>query len=457
MKSRFRRGRVSLPGVVFMVIGLGLVIFEMQTEFLVSRIGTTGRIVIFVCGTGFSVWGLKEIIAGFFPGYTKTGYSFRLPQEGYIYLVIMFVFFVGSLIGRNNLLLLVFSSLAGPFVMNGWFTFTMLRLLKVQRIIPERVMAGEPFTTTLVLENRKTWLTIWLMTVHDGVSRSDFWFSPKVLFVRVPSNSSRQGHYQLLLKKRGVYEFGPVRVTTRFPLGLVERGNRFELIDELFVYPRTGHLTATWRRLLQNSTELVSDVRTMAGPFNDEMSNIREYRQGDDPRMIHWRTSARTTELMVCEYEESRDRDLLMIIDGWLPADTDDAIKENFERGLRFATTVCMEHLRGSRISSLYVRLSAEEPLNWRGDQGESRIEDLLDAFARADGSPLVEVDTLFENLDTMKSGKRRVVVISARPAEVEAALARQRDLRFGDAQIYGTSQSELQSVFVDEDEGVHA
>ncbi|MDA7527883.1 DUF58 domain-containing protein [Planctomicrobium sp.] len=453
MRSHFRRGRISFPGVIFMIIGLGLVIFEMQTGLLLNRIGTTGRIVIFVCGTGFSVWGLKEVIAGFFPGYSKTGYSFKLPQEGYLYLVIMFVFFVGSLIGRNNLLLLVFASLAGPFVMNGWFTFTMLRLLRVSRVLPERVMAGEPFTTTLILENRKTWLTIWLMTVHDAVSRGDFWFSPEVLFVRVPSSSSRQGHYQLRLKQRGAYEFGPVRITTRFPLGLVERGNRIEIIDEFLVYPRTGHLTSVWRKQLQNSTELVSGVRTMAGPFNDEMSNIREYRQGDDPRMIHWRTSARTTELMVREYEESRDRDLLLIIDGWLPQQSDPVQEENFERGLRFATTVCMEHLRSSRISSLYVRLTGEENLEWRGDQGEAHVDELLDAFSRTDGNYQIEASQLFEDLDRVKSGKRRVVIITARPEEVREALQANPEHRLQDAQIYGTSREELLPVFIDSDE----
>lgn len=455
MRSTLRRSRISLPGIAFMIIGLGLVIFEMQTAFLQSRIGPTGRAIILICGTGFSVWGLKEVIAGLIPGLTKTGYSFQLPREGLIYLVIMCALFVGSLIGRNNLLLMVFACLAGPFVMNGWITFTMLRLLNVSRILPERIMAGEPFTTSIQLENRKSWLTIWLMTVTDSVTRGAEWLSPQVLFVRIPSKESRQGHYQLRLSKRGRYQFGPVTVTTRFPLGLVERGNRLDVVDNLLVYPRTGHLTPTWRKMLQNSTELVSDVRTVAGAFNDEMSRIREYRQGDDPRMIHWRTSARANELMVCEYEESRDRDLLLIIDGWLDSSVNSNEKrhqekgsENFERGLCFATTVCMEHLRSSRISSLSVRIATDKIIDWRGDQGESHLEDLLDALAQVEPTANAKLDLLISQLDQGRSGKKRILILSARPEQVRKAVQNAADLRLADAQVYGTSAVELSPLF---------
>lgn len=450
MRSTLRRSRVSLQGIAFMIVGLGLVIFEMQTEFLLSRLGSSGRIIIFFCGTGFSVWGLKELIAGIYPVFSKTGNSFRLPREGFAYLVIMCVLFIGSLIGRNNLLLMVFASLIGPWVMNGWITFTMLKLLKVSRVLPERIMAGETFTTSLILENQNSWLPAWLMTVHDSITKGDGWISPEVLFVRVPAKSERQGHNQLRLRERGRFQFGPVRITTRFPLGLVERGTRLDVINELLVYPRMGHLTAQWRQLLQNSTELVSDVRTVAGPFNDEMSRIREYRHGDDPRLIHWRTSARVNELMVCDYDESRDRDLLLIIDGWIATETGEVESENFERGLSFATTVCMDHLRNSRESSLVVELATKKPFSWRGDHAESHVENLLDAFAETEAIAQLEVNQILDGVDHGSSSKQRIVIITSRPKAIREAIQHSMDTRFFDAQVYGTSLAELSSVFVE-------
>lgn len=428
-----------------MILGLGLVAFEMQFGLVFEQLGMSGRVALITCGTGFSVWGLKDLIAGLFPGWTSSSDSFHLPLEGWAFLVILITLFIGSLLGRSNMLMMVFASLIGPFVINGWFTFTMLRKLKVRRTLTKRVMAGETFTTTLTLENRKSWLTIWLMRAQDAVTLGAAVLHPEVLFVRIPAGTSRQGHYQLLLRKRGRYVFGPMTVTSRFPLGLVQRGIRLEARDELLVYPRTGTLLPNWRKLLQHSLELISDVRTQAGMFHDEMSRIREFRAGDDPRMIHWKTSARTNELMVREYEESRDRDLMLIVDGW--ATSSEA--EDFERGLQFAVTACMDQLRGSRESSLRVILTGERYVDWRGDHGESRIENLLDAFAEAKCSVAASIDELMNGIEEHDGQKFRIVIVTCRPAQVRQALLHATDIVHADVQVCGARSDEMSSFFL--------
>lgn len=448
MQLTRRRSQLSIAGLAFMLVGMGLVIFEMQTAFLLGRIGPTGRLVVIFCGTGFSVWGLKEVITGIYPSLAKTGYSFELPREGLVYLVMMCALFIGSLIGRNNLLLMVFACLAGPFVMNGWITFTMLRGLQVRRQLPQRVMAGDLFSVSLTLENRKSWLTVWLMTVHDSITRGDSWLKPEILFVRVPSGSQRQGHYQLKLPDRGRYQFGPLHVTSRFPLGLVQRGTRLDLIDQISVYPRVGYLKSEWRKLLARSTELVHDVPTVRGPNNDEMSRVREYRLGDEPRMIHWKTTARMNELMVCEYEESRDRHLLLIIDAWSPPAPLANQLEDFERGLRFAITVCMDQLRNNRESSLVVKFAARPSEIWQGDLGEMHVDRLLETFAALEPTSAVDLSELFTGLDESMTRHRRLVVLSLRPEAVRAALQQRGVAGVLDSQVYGMTATDLEPVF---------
>ncbi|TWT57142.1 hypothetical protein KOR42_05000 [Thalassoglobus neptunius] len=431
-----------------MVLGLTLVVFEMWSGRVYNQLGSAGRVAAILSGTAFSVWGLKEVIASLFPSWTKSSDSFLLPVEGWAYLIIMCVLFIGALIGRSNLLLMVFASMAGPFIMNGWFTFTMLRRLNGGRSLPERVMAGETFTTTIILENRKSWLAVWLMRVLDSVTKGNSYIKPEVMFVRIPPRESRQGHYQLRLHERGRYRFGPMTVTTRFPLGLVQRGTGLDVNDELLVYPRVGTLTPKWRKLLQYSFELVTDVQTQSGLFHDEMSRIREYRAGDDPRMIHWKTSARTNELMVREYEESRDRDLLLIVDCWQPETPTLTSPDEFERGLCFATTVCMEHLRGSRESSLSVRLVGQTLVKWQGDKGESHIDQLLDAFAEVMSSSQIPPEAVVEGLDDQQSRQFRVVLLSARAEKFRDELNHSTESRFPEMQVLGMSAEELSPLF---------
>ncbi|WP_437225642.1 DUF58 domain-containing protein [Planctomicrobium sp. SH661] len=444
--------RISITGAALMLGGMGLVFFEVQTGYLHRRLGLAGHFLSIISGTTLSIWGLKEVVSQLWPRLAGRGYHFRIPGVGLAYLAIMFVLFIGSILARSNLLIMVFCVMAGSFVVNGWLTFTMLRRTRMQRDVPDRVMAGETFMVTLLLENRNTWLSCWLMRLQDSIRNGGLILEPEVLFVRVPPNSHRVGTYHLCPIARGRYEFTHLDVMTRFPLGMVERGVGREAPHVLLVYPRLGHLRPQFRRILQHSMELVSHARPNNGTFQDDMHRIREFRQGDDRRMIHWRTSARMNDLMVCEYHECRDRDLMIIVDAWLPSRPSVKQTEQFERGLRFAATVSMNYLRSSRQSSLTVRLLGKETFDWFGDTGQQNADSLLDAFALLEPSHREDFHRLGEGLGTKWSGQCRTLVISPRPMEFKEELLRIHPGSAIDLQVYGTSEEELNGLFEDSD-----
>src|SRR5690606_37164541 len=97
--------------------------------------------------------------------------------------------------------------------------------------------------------------------------------------------------------------------------GLVERGLVLDVPGQILVSPRLGRLTSRWRHEHQTATELAHERKPRRGAFDDEFHRLREYRTGDSPQSIHWRTSARRNELMVREYHQSRDRHLVVILD----------------------------------------------------------------------------------------------------------------------------------------------
>ncbi len=143
-----------------MLVGLALIGMELRYGFLLDSSGQPGHTALLIAGTALSVWGLKEIIAGWWPRLRSRRSSqvvkhrFMLPVEGQVYAVIMTVLFAGSLLGRSNTLLLVFSMLAGPFVLNGGIVYSMLKRLRVARHLPQRAMAGEPFSVDVALQSQ---------------------------------------------------------------------------------------------------------------------------------------------------------------------------------------------------------------------------------------------------------------------------------------------------------------
>ena len=396
--------------------------FGDQKPYAAAAFGVTGIFLL--------LWGLRLVALRFTPAAgSKVSRLNRnrvmLPREGMMYLLIMIVAFVGSLIGRNNMLMLVFSIMAGPFILNGWITFTLLKRTRVRRQLPERAMVGEVIPVELTLENRKFWFSSWLMVVRDRLRQKSQLSEPRaetetlepaVLFASVRPRSSRSACYQLQLNHRGRYLFGPLEVSTRFPIGLVERGFIEPSPGELIVHPRVGRMTPRWRRESQLASEMMLQRSSRAGTFDDEFHHLREFRQGDSQRSIHWRTSARLNDLMVREFEQNRDRSLLMLVELWLPDDPQPRDCDRVELAVSFAATACVEHLMQTRSVNQDLLIAGSAITTWKANSGARAVDGVLDALALAEPGDATGFHELLEQAHVLSSSLSRIVLVTTRP-----------------------------------------
>ena len=380
------------------------------------------------------LWGVRLVAGRFARAGSKVGRLNRnrvmLPREGMMYLLIMIVAFVASLIGRSNMLMLVFSIMAGPFIVNGWVTFSLLRRNHVRRTVPPRAMAGETISVEITLQNRKLWFSSWLMVVRDRVGRSseggffgpstEMGLAPTVLFASVKPRTERSACYQLRLNRRGRYRFGPLEVSTRFPLGLVERGFIVDEHGEMLVYPPIGNLSSRWYRESQLAAEMIERQQTRKGMFEDEFHHLRNFRSGDSPREVHWRTSARMNELMVQEFHQSRDQGLLVLLDLWQPSRPSDADIERVELAVSFTATICMEHLRQTRGVEQVLSICGRKSTSLRYTTIGQAVESLLDTLALVEGGPADGLAQAVTEASQSMSSLVRCVLITTRPREAD-------------------------------------
>lgn len=415
---------LSLVGLMAIISGVGLLLGIQRTDAVIEFWGGYGWWALFAVSVYLTLWGVRQS----WTSMRTPQWPSRLPRwnrhrmavtrEGVVYIAIMSVMFIGSIIGRQNMLMLVFSMMIGPWVVNGWVAFTMLKQLKVQRHLPRRAMAGELVSVEVELENRKLLLSSWLLAANDQVTHTKEVLQASTLFVRAPARQVRHGQYALRLSQRGEYRFGPIELSTHFPLGLVERSYVCDELGTLLVHPRIGRLTSRWQRDLWNATELAEHRATRAGLFDDEFHRIREFRVGDNPRLIHWRTTARRGDLMVREFHQSREHDLVVLVELWQPAHPTSSDLDRVELAVSFAATVAHEHLRQSRDARLRISVCGKEVLSW--DQHTSPTE-LLDHLAVAEASSAADLQPFVEMEQEGLPSHARLVVISSRtPAEVE-------------------------------------
>jgi uncharacterized protein (DUF58 family) len=129
----------------------------------------------------------------------------------------------------------------------------------------------------------------------------------------VPSLAPEAEHEELFAvptNRRAVIIAGPAVSVRGDQLGILRRMVRWTDPVELFVHPVTARLRPSAAGLVRDLEGEITKVIT-----NNDISfhALRAYEPGDALRNVHWRTSARTGQLMVRQYEETRRSQLVLV------------------------------------------------------------------------------------------------------------------------------------------------
>ena len=119
--------------------------------------------------------------------------------------------------------------------------------------------------------------------------------------------------YTVTCARRGWFPFGPVPLATHAPFGLWAARRLAPVAgpEGVLVFPETRPLA---RLDLFDRQPAVETSLARAG-LGGEFLGVREYRPGDPPRHVHWRTTARAGRLIVKEFAEEQQPALTLALD----------------------------------------------------------------------------------------------------------------------------------------------
>ena len=129
----------------------------------------------------------------------------------------------------------------------------------------------------------------------------------------VSGRGEERARYSLLVRRRGIYRFTETALETAFPLGFFNTTATRYLPGRLIVYPRLGEIEGLFLRELEVAFRYMRQSRPSRA--EEDYRGLREYRAGDSPRWIHWRSSARLQKLLVKEFEEPQAKRVLLLLD----------------------------------------------------------------------------------------------------------------------------------------------
>jgi uncharacterized protein (DUF58 family) len=293
---------------------------------------------------------------------------FRLTREGKWFIGTTLVLGFAAVNGGINLLFLIFGMLLSLLLANGVLSEACLRHLVVTRRLPASIHAGVPFLVGIAVRNAKKKIPTFSLEVEDLVVGKPV--DRRCFYLKVPAGREQETAYRRTLPRRGMHQLSGLRLSTRFPFGLLRRSMDLEAQAQLLVYPAL--VPANQAVLHAGLTELEEQTSTTVARHG-EFESLREFRPGDDPRDIHWRTSARRGRRFVRQYQGNLGRSVMVVLDDSRPSEAADGGENTpFEAAVSMAASVAVLLLRQSYQVGLATSSTVIAPAE--GPQQSGRI-----------------------------------------------------------------------------------
>lgn len=240
---------------------------------------------------------LREYINNWMASRSKPAYSIKLVHRncyifpnryGLLFIVLLFIMLIGATNYQNNLAFTLTFLLTSMGLIGIFLTFRNLVGLNIKCGSAEPVFAGDDmiFPVYLRSEHRNHF------AVGIGIDRD----IQKYADVEIDKAS------EVLLQekaiRRGILKLGRVRLTTKFPLGMLRCWTLVPLVLEGLVYPKPIE-----PKLYMNSSHLDEDgAEVKTG--SDDFDQIRNYQKGDSIKHVDWKAFARERGLYTKQFSE---------------------------------------------------------------------------------------------------------------------------------------------------------
>ncbi len=250
----------------------------------------------------------------------------------------------GALLDYPELVAIGLACLLAILTAAGWMLLRP-KLVAVREIRPIRVEAGGAASGVLTLTNEGRRRGSPATAVEHVAGRR--------IAVALPSlgpGKVGEATYPLPTDRRGVFRVGPLTIGHSDPLRLMFAAKDFASTSMLTVYPRTHAV----------SPLPTGQARDADGPTSSDAPRggiafhmLREYVPGDDRRLIHWPSTAKTGTLMVRHNVVPNEPRLMVVLDTSIApyqADRHGANRnrvdrdgdEAFEDAVRVAASLCV-------------------------------------------------------------------------------------------------------------------
>jgi uncharacterized protein (DUF58 family) len=267
----------------------------------------------------------------------------------------------------NNLLYLLWGSMLGFLMVSFWLSEQAIRDVRIERRFARAVTVGHDFRLGYEVTNRKSRLPSLALEIIEGG------LPGRAFVAHVPPRGTVAARSVNSFVRRGIYPLDIVTLSTAFPFGLFRKEKDIRMPGEVIVWPRSDRRVREPRVGGGRMRRAGLSARGTAGS-RGEYRSLRGYRPGDDPKDIHWRSTARLREPVIREYERDGAETR------WICLDTRFEQSDAAEVAVEVAASLCAQAVAARHPFALVAGEAVLEP-----GEGPAQLERALDLLARVD------------------------------------------------------------------------
>jgi uncharacterized protein (DUF58 family) len=230
-----------------------------------------------------------------------------------------------SLALRNEVLFVAgLAVLALGAIPEIWYRFCLSEVIVRRSLDVDRAEIGDDVSFVITIENRKI-LPLPRLDLDDDVPEGcriagavvqPSYKTGRATLTNAFSLWAMQRvtrRYQMRVLERGAYTFGPMKLSSGDPLGILTRTKEIDQPTRLLVHPLVMPLERFGLPARAPFGDFATPRRLLADPLR--VAGVRDYVAGDDPRHIHWKSTARTGALHTKVFEPSAHHTLTIFLD----------------------------------------------------------------------------------------------------------------------------------------------
>lgn len=274
------------------------------------------------------------------------GFRLRPTRWGFVYLGATLILGMAAVNTGNNALIAILGLALGAYAVSGFWSRQVLANFEVEAVAPRELFAGRPAVFDVIMRNRSRWLPGLGLIVRDGAGRV------VAAEATVPARGVVRHSVQRVFDRRGRQPVGPWRLEVLLPLGFFLKSKEVVRSLEVVVFPRLLPTAASPERRHRGQR---ASARMEDRGREGEVSQLRDWRDGDDRRLVHWKQTARQQRLIVVERQRATEEPVVLVLDPRAPEPDLPATRDRFERLVSEVATAVVERLRAGAAVGLVI------------------------------------------------------------------------------------------------------